>query len=76
MTMKHYEFTTTLNAYGENADEAWEEAIEGFTMEPGCITDEEITFIEELDEDGQEYAERKIIRDKEVIIQDRKESGE
>lgn len=61
--MKHYEFSLLLNGYGETSDEAWEEAIEGFTMDPGCLTDDEITFIEELDEDGNEFENRKVLKD-------------
>jgi len=33
--MKRYEFTITLGGYGETPDQAWEDATEGFSLEPG-----------------------------------------
>jgi len=33
--MPRYEFTLTLTGEGDNADEAWEDAVEAFSCEPG-----------------------------------------
>lgn len=36
---KRYVFNVTLGGYGKNADEAWQDVIEGFTQEPGPTPD-------------------------------------
>jgi hypothetical protein len=46
--MKHYTFHVTLSGYGENLQEAWEDAVEGFYQDPGSPDDEGYT-IEEND---------------------------
>lgn len=61
--MKLYEFSIVLNALGETPEEAWRAAVEGFTMDPGGISDQDITLIEEVDEDGEEFEPRKIVKD-------------
>lgn len=33
--MNRYEFTITLGAEANTAEEAWEEAVEGFSLDPG-----------------------------------------
>lgn len=33
--MKIYNFPITLSGYGETPEEAWRDAIEGFTLDPG-----------------------------------------
>jgi hypothetical protein len=45
--MKHYEFSITLSGDGETPEEAWEDAVTGFSLEPGApdydrMTEEEI----------------------------------
>ncbi len=49
--MKHYEFEVVLSGYGETPEEAWDQAIEGFSMEPGTFEQEDILSITEVDED-------------------------
>jgi hypothetical protein len=48
--MKHYEFPITLSGDGNTPDEAWEDAVEGFMLDPG-ITPDEFTV---EDEDNKE----------------------
>jgi len=38
--VKGYLFTITISGYGENADEAWQDACEGFSMGPGPTPEE------------------------------------
>lgn len=38
--MKRYEFTITLAGYGDTPDEAWENAVEGFSLDSGETPDE------------------------------------
>jgi hypothetical protein len=37
--MKRYEFTITLSGEGNNAQEAWEDAVEAFQLDPGAPPD-------------------------------------
>jgi len=66
--MKRYEFTVTLNAMGETPDEAWEDALEGLMMDKGGVSEDEITLIEKLNRDGNEFSPRKFILNKKVTI--------
>lgn len=34
--VKRYYFTITMSGIGDTPDEAWEEAVEGFVLEPGA----------------------------------------
>lgn len=38
--MKRYEFTVILSGEGETREEAWEDAITQFSLEPGIPLDE------------------------------------
>jgi len=40
MKMNRYEFKVWLSGYGETIDEAWEDACEGFSLDPGSPPDE------------------------------------
>jgi len=45
--MKRYEFTITLSGIGATPEEAWEDAVTGFSVDPGTpdydrMTEEEI----------------------------------
>ena len=46
--MKRFEFTITMAGYGEDKDEAWRDACEGFTLDNGETPE---TFTEEEAED-------------------------
>ena len=48
--MKRYEFTITLGGYGATPDEAWEDATEGFSQDPGATPDESEYTVEEVAE--------------------------
>lgn len=48
--MKRYEFNITIAGYGETADEAWEDACEGFSQDPGATPDESEYTVEDEDE--------------------------
>lgn len=48
--MKRYEFSITIAGYGENADEAWEDACEGFSQDAGATPDEGEYTVEDEDE--------------------------
>ena len=43
------DFTITLGGYGDNPDECWNDAVEGFLTEPGPTPDE--TEYEETEEE-------------------------
>jgi len=45
--MKHYTFPVTLSGYGDNPQEAWEDAVEGFCHDPGSPDDEGYTVEED-----------------------------
>jgi len=49
--MNHYEFEVVLSGYGETPEEAWDEAIEGFSMEPGTFDEGDILTVTKVDED-------------------------
>ena len=38
--MKRYEFTITLVGHGDSPNEAWEDACEGFMLDPSSTPDE------------------------------------
>lgn len=40
--MKRYEFTITLAGQGETPEEAWQDAVEQFSIDPGSPPDEYI----------------------------------
>jgi len=48
--MKRYEFHITLGGYGDDADEAWEDATESFSQDPGATPDESEYIVEEVTE--------------------------
>lgn len=48
--MKRYEFTITLGGYGENADEAWQDACERFSQDPGITPDESEYTVKDIPE--------------------------
>lgn len=48
--MKHYEFTITLSGCGDDVDEAWQDAVEGFIEEPGSVPDDSQVKVEDKDE--------------------------
>ena len=48
--MKTYHFKVILAGSGNNIDEAWQDAIEGFSLEPGCPPEDE--FIEEVENEN------------------------
>jgi len=50
-TFRHFEFKVTLSGYGKTPLEAWNEAIEGFYLEPGMFKKNDIILTEEVDED-------------------------
>jgi hypothetical protein len=50
--MKTYEFKVTLAGSGDNPDEAWLDAVEGFTQDPGPTPEPE--DIQEIEEDEAE----------------------
>jgi len=39
---RQFEFKIVIQGYGDNADEAWRDAVDGFTLDPGCTPDEYI----------------------------------
>lgn len=48
--MKHYEFCIWLAGNGENEQEAWNDAVEAFQMDPGSPSD---TYtVEDIDPDS------------------------
>jgi len=49
--MKRYEFSITLGGYGDNADEAWVDAVEGFQQDLGATPDEDDYTVEEEEKD-------------------------
>jgi len=49
--MKRYEFTLTLSGYGNNIQEAWNDATDSFAQDPGSPED---TDYEITDEDWSE----------------------
>ena len=46
-----YEFTVTLSGYGDTPDEAWQDAVEGFTQDSG-VTPDPSEYITEEEEEG------------------------
>ena len=49
--MKVYRFTIVLNGIGKTPDEAWDDAVEGFMLEPGPMPEpDEYEVVEELEE--------------------------
>lgn len=60
--MARFEFSILMNGNGNTIEEAWADAIEGFTAEPGAAPDEfdvycngcneEVADIDGLDENG------------------------
>ena len=48
--MKRYEFTITIAAEGETADEAWNEAVTALALDPGATPDESEYTTEEVEE--------------------------
>lgn len=48
--MRRYEFPLTLQGFGLDIEDAWENALEGFVQDPGSVP-EEAELIEVLDED-------------------------
>jgi hypothetical protein len=49
--MNRYEFKVTLAGYGENPDEAWEDAVEGFCQDPGIYPDDDDYDVFEEEDD-------------------------
>jgi len=39
-SMKRYEFTITIAANSETPEEAWREAVEAFSMDPGSMPED------------------------------------
>lgn len=48
--MKRYEFHITIVGAGENPDEAWQDAYEGFSQDPGITPDESEYTAEDIEE--------------------------
>jgi hypothetical protein len=48
---KEIDFTIVLHGRGRTVEEAWDEAVESFTMDPGAGFYEDITEVEEVEED-------------------------
>jgi len=49
--MSRYVFQVVITGFGNNPDEAWDDTVEGFSLDPGCIPDEDTyTLDEEEDE--------------------------
>ena len=49
--MKHYTFPVNLCGLGDNIEEAWNDAVEAFMLDPGSPPDESECIIEELPEE-------------------------
>ena len=49
--MKNYTFVVRLGGCGKNPQEAWDDAVEGFMLDPGPCEEDSIEDVEELDED-------------------------
>ena len=64
--MRSYEFEVVLHGYGETPEEAWEEAVEGFSMDSGCFDEGDILSIIEVDENT--YEEGRVIFTKEKEV--------
>jgi hypothetical protein len=47
--MKRYIFTIAIQGYGDNEDQAWADAIDAFTVEPGPTPDD-ADYIDEIDD--------------------------
>ena len=46
--MKRYEFPIWISGYGENIDDAWQDACESFWDDPGSPPDESECTVEEI----------------------------
>ena len=51
MALKRYLFTITFPGVGESPEEAWEEAVEAFSLDPGNYDDFEIDNDFKIDEE-------------------------
>ena len=40
MAFQRHTFTVTLSGFGRDADAAWQDAVEGFSQDPGATPDE------------------------------------
>ena len=49
--MKYYLFSITIIGTGDTADEAWDDATEAFSMDPGSTPEESEYTVEEVEED-------------------------
>ena len=50
--MRRWLFTLTMAGFGDNIDEAWDDAVEDFMLDPGPVPDEsEIDYEYEDDDD-------------------------
>ena len=49
--MARYLFQVTLVGSGDNAEAAWADAVEGFTLDPGDASTADTTTIENEDDD-------------------------
>ena len=74
--MARVEFSIQINGHGNSIEEAWADAVEGFTQEPGIAPgehdvycsecDQEVEDIDDLDENGdckECIAEREAVED-------------
>ncbi len=48
--MKTYEFYVTIIGSGETMTEAWIDAIEGFSLDPGNVSEDEFKLIEIIED--------------------------
>ena len=46
-------FTITINGTGHDAEEAWQDALEGFMNDVGIMDEEDITSVEKTEEDDE-----------------------
>lgn len=47
----YYEFHIILQGQGDNPEDAWENAVEGFIQEPGIPDDEQVKIVEYPEDD-------------------------
>jgi len=59
--MNLYEFTITLSGIGDTPEEAWDQAVESFSLDSGVFDEDDISHAEELDEDFNPYNPPKIL---------------
>lgn len=51
MTIKNFSFKIILNGIGKTAEEAWEDAVEGFMLDPGPTPEPDEYEVEEIEEE-------------------------